>query len=507
VKTKRSGARLWLLAFIGFFLLHGAWAVAAPYNGPPDEQAHALRAAAVGHGDLLPSSKQMQDTPDSLYRAHCFVMAVAVAANCVEEPGGDESLSNRFVGAGWYNPVYYAVAGWPVAVWPNWTGILLTRLLTGAAMAALLASAVVAATHWIRRRAVLAGLLVAATPAMVNLGGAINPSGLEIAAGIALFTGLIPLVLEPRDRTNRAAVALVGISASVLVTLRPLGVMWLGIIVVATLFGSSRTQLRELLREGAVRIWLAVVAVSVVGAFVWNAIATPLGITQGDKGLTPAVILRYAIEDQWPNVANQLVGVTGWSELLQPRLVYVAWFMTAGILILGGFAFGGRTEKLRTVFLFGATFLPLLTFELMRVNASGWFNQGRYFLPAAVGLPILGAYTLARSGISPVQFRSLTRTLAVLLVPIHLLVLAYTMTRWQSGLTSLNPLRGSWMPVFGPELPLAAGTLAVLVLIGTYWWASALPAPSRDTPAGARPAEATTTAVDEARRESVLIGA
>jgi hypothetical protein len=475
VRNKRSGARLWLLAFMGFFLLHGAWAVAAPYNGPPDEQAHALRAAAVGHGELLPSSEQKQDTPDSLYRPHCFVMVVSVAADCAEEPGGDESLTYRFVGAGWYNPVYYAVTGWPLAAWPNWTGLILARLLTGAAMAALLASAVVAATHWVRRRAVLAGVLVSATPAMAFMGGSINPSGLEIASGIALFTGLIALLLEPRDRTNHAVVALVGVSASVLVTLRPLGVMWLGVVVLTALIGTSRSHLRELLRERVVRGWGAVVAVSVAAAMGWNAIATPLGIAHGNEGMTRGVIVHTALIDQWPNIANQLVGVTGWSELLQPRLVYVAWFMAAGLLILGGFAFGGRTVKLRTIFLFAATFLPMLGYELLRVNSTAWFTQGRYFLPAAVGLPIMGAYALGASGVGPAQFRSLTRTLTVLLVPIHLGVLAYTMTRWQSGLISLNPLVGSWRPPLGPELPLALGALAVVVLMVTYWRASRVP--------------------------------
>jgi hypothetical protein len=497
VRSTRPGARLWLLAFLGFFLLHGAWAVAAPYNGPPDEQAHAMRAAAVGTGQLLPSDEGRQRTPRDLFRWHCFEMDVTTAASCKIEPGGDDRLVSRFAGAGWYNPVYYAVTGWPVAVWPSWTGIIAARLLTGAAIAALLASAVVAATHWMRNRAVLAGVLVAATPMLASLGGAINPNGVEIASGLALFTGLLTVLRNQGEPVNRAAVALIGISTSVLVTVRPLGVMWLGVIVLATAIGTPRAHLRALTRQRSVRAWSAVIAVSIVASFAWNAIAKPIGIAHGDQGLSPVEVLRFAVIDQWPNIANQLVGVTGWSDLLQPRLIYVAWFMAAGLLILGGFAFGGRQEKFRTIFLFAATFLPLITWELLRANASGWFNQGRYFLPAAVGLPILGAYALARStAIRPEQFRSLTRTLAVLLVPIHLVVLAYSMTRWQSGLVSLNPLKGTWMPPLGPELPLVVGAVSVLVLIGTYWWASRLP----EEPDGASDG----AAADDVRSDRVL---
>jgi hypothetical protein len=476
VAITRSGARLWLLAFASFFLVHAAWAVAAPFNGPPDEKAHALRAAAVGHGEIVAENPRVQQVPHSLVPAdyNCFPMKPTVPASCAGEPGGDETLGTQLAAASSYNPVYYVVAGWPVAIWPNWTGILLARLLTGAAVAGLLASAVVAACHWVRHPALLAGVLVSATPMLAHLGGAINPNGVEIAAGIGLFAGLIAMLRESEDRLNGAAVALVGVSASVLVTVRPLGVMWFGIALVATVIGSRRTHLRGLIRARAVRVWSAVVAVAIVAAFAWNAIATPLGISDGDHGLSAKQVLRFAVLDQWPNVANQLVGVTGFSELLQPRLIYVAWFMAAGVLILGGFAFGGRIEKFRTIFLFAATFLPLLAWELLRANASGWFSQGRYFLPAAVGLPLLGAYTLAHSRISREQFRSLTRTLTVLLVPIHLVVLAYSMTRWQSGLTSLNPLAGSWMPPLGPELPLATGALSVAVLMGMYWWASGL---------------------------------
>jgi hypothetical protein len=49
------------------------------------------------------------------------------------------------------------------------------------------------------------------------------------------------------------------------------------------------------------------------------------------------------------------------------------------------------------------------------------------------------------------------------------------MTRWQSGLTSLNPLAGSWSPPLGSLLPLLSATAAVAVLFLTYWRASRVP--------------------------------
>lgn len=478
MKAPRSGPRLWIIAFAGFFLLHAAWAFAAPYGGPPDEQAHALRAAAVAHGQLFGSVDGTKfETPRSLFRWHCFEMQVEVPADCVPEPGGDTTTTLHTSSAANYNPVYYVVTGWPLGIWPNWTGIILARLLNGAAMAALLASALVSAARWISNRGVLTGLVVAITPMTVSLGGAINPNGLEIAAGVALFAGLIPLLLDRRDGVHRGALALVAISASVLVTPRPLGVLWLAVILVSVAVGTSRAHLVALARRRAVRWWVGLMALSAVAALAWTQLAHPLQVTSAPPGQAGTKeILRVAIFDVWPNVANQMVGVTGWSEVLQPRLIYVAWFMAIGLLVVGGFTLGGRADKWRILVLSASSFVPLLGAEILLVNQTGWFNQGRYFLAGAVGLPMLGGYAMARSGIAAEKFATMTRTLALFLLPIQLVCLGYTMCRWESGLRSINPLNGSWHPPLGPVLPLVLGLLGVLILGAVYWWASRGPA-------------------------------
>lgn len=483
--TTRPGLRLWLIAFSGFLLLHAGWAYAAPFDGPADEAAHAQRAADVTMGRLLPDAQGNDYVPRSIVRPRCFEQNVQIPANCVQGPGGDSRLVLVDNYVAYYNPVYYWVTGWPIALWPNWTGILLARLLTGAGVAALLAAAVVAACRWSRHRALLGGLVVAATPMLVSLGGAINPNGVEIAAGVALFAGLIPLLLEPRESINRPAVALVGISASVLVTPRALGPLWLGLDLAAVLVGCSWTQLRALARERVVRGWAVVVGLSLLGALTWDVVGNPLStVIRDPQHLTFTEIIRAVLIDMWPNDANQMIGVTGWSELLQPRLIYVVWFTAAGVLVLGGFILGDRRDRLRMGGLFAGTFVPLLAYEVLTAN-EGWFNQGRYFLPGAVGVPMLGAHVLARR-LRAGDLRALTRTLATLLLPIQFVVLAYTMTRWQSGLQSLNPLKGSWLPPLGPVLPLVLGGAGVLVLGPMIWLSSRVAdAPTADLPSSA----------------------
>ena len=106
---KRSGARLWLLAFVGFWLLHAGWALATPLNGPPDELQHVIRAAGVMQGEIRAEHIGWQNVPASLDRGWCFPTKVTVPASCEREPGGDETIKQVPTTASLYNPVYYAV--------------------------------------------------------------------------------------------------------------------------------------------------------------------------------------------------------------------------------------------------------------------------------------------------------------------------------------------------------------------------------------------------------------
>jgi predicted membrane protein DUF2142 len=495
--SRRSGVRLWLLAFAGFCLLHAGWAFAAPYNGPPDEARHAIRAAGVLDGQFVgplappqtvdqprgqvfaPVQANPQDSggyqtvPESLVRPRCFPQRPDVAANCAAEPGGATSPVTTTTEAARSNPVYYLLTAWPLAPWPNWRGIMLSRLLNAAAMAALLACAVVAASRWTRHRALVAGIVVAATPMTAHLGGAINPNGIEIAAGVALFAALVALVHEQKEGINRAAVALAGASAAILVTPRFTGVLWLAVILGAILIPSSRSRLKILARARPVRIWSAVVGVAIIGALAWLIVGKPADPVTWDHGFTTTQILRATVVDHvWPNVVNQMVGVMGWTETLMPRLIYLVWFMAAGLLLLGGLIMGSRVDRWRVLALLVATFAPLLLLEIATANQVGLFNQGRYFLTGAVGLPMLGAYIVARHGLTDQQLRVITRFLAAILLPIHLVCLVFTMDRWDSGQRSLNPFNGSWHPPYGTALPLVLGTVAVAVLFLVYWSAS-----------------------------------
>jgi hypothetical protein len=115
------------------------------------------------------------------------------------------------------------------------------------------------------------------------------------------------------------------------------------------------------------------------------------------------------------------------------------------------------------------------------VKDSGFVTQGRYMLPMLAGVLLFAAYAMEERGFDESRARAFTRLAVLLLLPIHLFCLAFTMVRWQHGLprypglSSLNPLAGDWHPVVGSATPLLAAT-AGLALFGWLAWTTRFPA-------------------------------
>ena len=120
------------------------------------------------------------------------------------------------------------------------------RLLSGAVFAALLASAVMAARRATRGPLILAGLALAVTPTVVFLGGALNPNGVEIAAAIALWCGLLELLSDRQRRPDRRMALRLAVPAVIMVAMRPLSpALLLTIVGFVVIVLAEPSQLRE----------------------------------------------------------------------------------------------------------------------------------------------------------------------------------------------------------------------------------------------------------------------
>lgn len=491
------GRRLWFVSFAAFFLLGAGWAIATPYDGSPDEVDHVVRAAGIARGQIIAGSVPgrldlgVQRVPAGLIHRHtCWQFHKDISAACAKhvEPSGDTTLVATASTAGRYPPLYYLAVGWPMALWPSWTGVIVARLISAAISAALLAFASFAVVRWTNHRLLPAGILVAVTPITLQLAGSINPNGTEIAAGTALFAALIPLVLD-RDGSHRRSALLLATGAAIsLVLIRAFGPLWLAIAVTIVTIPSSRSQIAALLRLKGVRVSLAAIGLSNVAAVAWmgNQHTGSIGSVNLPIHLSVAQALWTEVVDRSGDYATQMIGVLSWLDTPLPGLAYLAWFMAFGLLFLTALSVGGAVQRWRLLALSVAVFAVPILGDTLNANTYGLVAQARYVLPVAVGVPLLAAWIISdHRALSVEHTTALSRVLGLVLVPIHLAALWYTMIRWQVGLRPLGHFtvdpfallvgKGEWVPPLGAVAPLALVLLGSGFLLAYVWWAPAIP--------------------------------
>ncbi len=475
-----------LLAFLAFLCIIGAWSIATPYDGAPDEEQHLFRAAGVVAGDIMPKPEAVyngsgayQTIPSGIVSEDrgCWEFKPAISAACQPLPTGSRTPIRVASAAGRYSPLYYALVGWPLWLWPGWPGLLVARLVSAALAAALLASAFVCILRWSQHRLMLAGLMAAFTPMVGHLAGAVNPNGLEIAAGIAFFASAIPLLLGQREAPTQL-VWVGGISAALLAALRSSGPLWVVVAFTALLVPPGLPYLRQLLRHRTLRWWALIILIALALSVAWTEVmkAADLGNFRGSVHLSLSQA-TFREADRWGGYLDQMVGVTSWLDTYVPAPIYRIWQFTAAGLLLWGLVLGQRADQLRLLILLAGGVLVPSALEVWYVNTQGFVTQGRYMLPLLVGVPLLSAWVLESRGVAVDQARTLTRFVVLLLLPIHFLVLIYTMVRWEKGLppmpslSSFNLLVNSWRPPLGSITPLVA-ELVGLLLIGWLVWSS-----------------------------------
>lgn len=483
---------IWLGAFAGFFLIFGSWAFAAPYDGPPDEVQHVIRAAGVVSGQFAPEPAIIdnwdgrgsrglgayQQVPEGLHSpATCWGFNADKPATCATPIHGGP-VTDVPTSAGRYNPTYYAAVGLPVRIWPSWGGLVLSRLISAALSAALLACAFAVLVRWSRFGLMLGGLVAATTPMLAHLAGAVNPNGLEIAAGISLFAAGIPMLLDQRQVASRRPLYwLFGISAIVLALVRPLGPLWLVCALAALGLGLSRARIRELWSTKLVRNLLVAIGVALLLSAAWTLLTGTGNVVPPDDEPLPYVgPFRAALTyfEDWNLYFRGIVGTAGWFDIFIPSPFYWLWVAFAAALLIFALAVGRWTDRWRFFAIFLGGFVAPAVMQIAKANTLGFgVIGGRYMLPLLVGIPLLGAFLLERDLMGGRHSRSMTRLFVIALLPVHLVLLIYAMIRWQRGRGSgaFNILRGDWHPPSGSLTPVLL-MVAGLIVAGYVFWRS-----------------------------------
>jgi hypothetical protein len=475
--------RLWALAFVAFFMLGAAWTFASPYDAPPDEQEHVVRAAGVVYGDVMPApgdafrgSGTFQMVPKSLIQIRCFHGDATKTAQCATGPRGSQTLTRVGSYTGRYNPVYYAVVGWPLRFWPNWTGLYLARLLTTAICAMFWATALTAGLRWRRYRSLAVGAIVGITPMALSLAGSVNPNAVEAAAGALLFAALIPVLVDAKGPVSRVALWQSGIAAATIATVRFAGPIWVAGVLGVLLLGAGRERLAELARSRAAWVWAGLVGLATLLSGVWTIIEkayvlVPLP-TDHKYDLFHALVLE--IFGRAAVITIQMIGVFGYLDTQMPLVFYLVWAMLAGVLILAAVAFGRTVDRWRVLGILALTYGVPVVSEAVSANVNGFGTQGRYLLVTSVGVTMLAGYALARSGIlTGARLAQLTRLVVLVVGPLQLLFLTQAMVRWQIGFGGfdmpINPFVGSWHPRLGSVVPFVLGLLGAAGVVVFGW--------------------------------------
>ncbi|MDY0815399.1 DUF2142 domain-containing protein [Kitasatospora purpeofusca] len=497
-----SPRRLWGISFLLFVVLGSAWSLSTPMGGSPDEYAHLVRAAAVARGQVngtevmvkhqvagmdgqfAETGVQLPEWYRELSTRHsCYAFQQWQSADCAPALGSSEKTVEVTTAAGRYNPLYYAVVGWPSLLVSGELGLYLMRLVSAMFCAGLLASAVVAAAEWRRRGIMIAGLLAALTPTTLYMGGMVNPSGPEIAAGVLVWSAALPMFMTPdRALLNRRLLRL-GIGGLVLINIRPLGLVWFAGAVVCALLLAQRSAVRMVVRTRATWLWGLLLLAGTGVAMAWAMAHPDHSVIQIPDWFTPLNAARRTFDNSLVYI-HQMIGDFGWLDTPAPAITWLLWPAAVILLILLALCFGRPRQAFVVLAIMVALVLVPVAAQASQATKIGMVWQGRYLLPFMVGLPMAAAAVAAlRVPSGGLPWRRLIGWMALTLTVANVAAFVWTLRRntvGTAGAFFIHPAHWSppgswllWLLAYG----LGATGLAVIALAGDRAPSATAPAP------------------------------
>lgn len=472
--SARTGRRAWWVSFAIFAALGVLWATALPLFGSPDEPAHVTRAVSVARGqwigDRIPGltggwrEVEVPEVVESANDVGCYAFRNDVSAACLDYSGSNRRVEARTT-AGTYFPGYYLMVGLPSWLSAQARGVYLMRYLSALVCAALLASALASVWSFPNRRIGALGFAVAVTPMVLFVNGTVNPSSLEISAAIAAWASACAVVAAPIDApVDRRLVVRVALAFSALGLSRLFAPMWIVAIIGTVGLIGGMTFLRRRLRDRGLQVAAAVIAVATSIQLAWNLVVRPVD-TGTSVEITQYELIRNTL-GRSGFFYESMIGNFGWLNVKAPYLTIVVWTAAIGVLLALGLSVSSRRASIALLLVGAATALLPIVSEYREVPIIGPFWQGRYTLPLAVGVPIVGAYLIGASSIGARLARSrLALVVGIALGVGQFLGFAQTLRRFTVGIN--GPFQywanAPWAPPFG-ALPVTLAFIVALVV-------------------------------------------
>lgn len=441
------------------------WVFASPLSSVPDEPAHMVKAAAVARGELggTPSEGSLAlevTVPRWVADAHlhtCYAFDPQVTPACAADDlwQADDLVSTPTT-AGKYNPVYYALVGWPSVLLTGETAYYAMRIVSALLSCVFLAAAITPLLSDPRRRFAAVGALVTVTPMVLFLNGAVNPNSLEVATTASFFVALVAALRTPAgQRIALSTIVWVVVSAALLANTRAASLMWMLVAVVVVVILTGWGALTTLVRRPAVLVGAGIIALATIGSLAWTLTRGTLE-SQPFEGAGMSVFggLIVMLERTFDYMLG-LVGYFGWVDTPAPSFVLIVWTLAAGTLLLTSLVLArGRSRVAVIVAALAYLLLPAIS-QAVAVPSIGFIWQGRYNLALFVIVLLVVGYALDES---PLTWTATTRRLVrigiVLAAAAHLYAWLWAMRRYVTGLGLNHPwwdmiLRPAWQPPLG----------------------------------------------------------
>ncbi|MGO9911730.1 MAG: DUF2142 domain-containing protein, partial [Acidimicrobiales bacterium] len=406
---------------------------------------------------------------------------------------------------GRYPPLYYLLVGGPTLLTQDTTSVYAMRWMSVAFGSAFLALAVALAVLFAEGSLVVIGLLIAATPMVLNLVSVVEPSGLEISAAICLWTCLALMAVQPEGPPPRALLNVAGFSGVVFALTRTSSPEWVIGIVIATigvLMPFARIRLLWSLR--AVRRWTAAVVTAAVVGLAWIFGFKAYLFVPKFRDISPnagiwTILHEVFVRDglYLTNFAESFYPNDG--QVGHPVEIVVPILLLA--VVTAGFLLGNGRQRLVMALVAAAALLLPFVVTVITWKSDGLIWQGRYSMPFVVGLPIVAGTAIRGPRFEAALKRSAVSaaiTAVVVLSLLNQLVAVYgTLRRFSVGPTGPLDLvflsRTGWTPPL-PAPVIAAATM-VVTLGGIWWfrflarssWRSTEPEPAASPPAESLP--------------------
>jgi Predicted membrane protein (DUF2142) len=449
-RLRSSPRAQWVVTFGLVAVVTGLWSLATPLFASADEPAHVVRAASVARGELLGRTPRSEELKGYTYvrlpriyesagrHLNCFARAPNRDASCHHFDGSETRTKAMLTEAGRHPPAYYGLVGGISRVWPSAAGaVWLMRLVTVLITALFVTMSVRALLRTAAPRVALTGLAVAVTPMVLAFGGVVNPNSPETAAGIATWVCGLVLVSEVRRgyKPDHGLVAQLGIAASALVLSRQISMFWLALIalILAGLLGKE--ALGRLARSVTARGWGAVVVVCAGAQLAWIFLADGLDLSVPigfEPTLSKEEIVRQTV-GRAPSFYLEMLGNPGWLDTTLPGLTYLLLTVALGTLVLLGIAVGIRRYATAMLLAIVITVVTPIVLESWQYDEYGFYWQGRYTLPFAVGVPLLACFALQSDAGRRVFRGALVPALGGMIVVAHILAFYQALRRWSVG--------------------------------------------------------------------------